>query len=88
MPALLTTAPSANTLSAPTSTASAWATNRPPWASVMQVVDKLLVLREGRVQQFGPRGEIAGMITPGGRVEIEPAGKAPTAPAPVREVKA
>ncbi|WP_336810422.1 type I secretion system permease/ATPase [Bosea sp. MMO-172] len=56
--------------------------------SVMQVVDKLLVLREGRVQQFGPRGEIAGMITPGGRVEIEPAGKAPTAPAPAREVKA
>ncbi len=56
--------------------------------SVMQVVDKLLVLREGRVQQFGPRGEIAGMITPGGRVELEPAAKAPAAVAPVREVKA
>ena len=56
--------------------------------SVMQVVDKLLVLREGRVQQFGPRGEIAGMITPGGRVEVDPAAKAPAAPPQVREVKA
>jgi ATP-binding cassette subfamily C protein len=56
--------------------------------SVMQVVDKLLVLREGRVQQFGPRGEIAGMITPGGRVEIEPANNAPAAAPQVREVKA
>ncbi|CAH1666789.1 ATP-binding cassette subfamily C protein [Hyphomicrobiales bacterium] len=56
--------------------------------SVMQAVDKLLVLREGRVQQFGPRGEIAGMITPGGRVELDPAAKAPAAPPQVREVKA
>ena len=34
--------------------------------SVMSVVDKLLVLSEGRVQQFGPRSAIAGYITPGG----------------------
>ncbi|CAM5215516.1 ATP-binding cassette, subfamily C OS=Bosea thiooxidans OX=53254 GN=SAMN05660750_04284 PE=3 SV=1 [Bosea thiooxidans] len=58
--------------------------------SVMQVVDKLLVLREGRVQQFGPRAAIAGMITPGGRVEIEPAANAPAAagPTPIRGVTA
>jgi ATP-binding cassette subfamily C protein len=41
--------------------------------SVMQIVDKILVLREGRITQFGPRSAIAGMITPGGLVEIEPA---------------
>lgn len=41
--------------------------------SVMQIVDKILVLREGRITQFGPRSAIAGMITPGGMVEIEPA---------------
>ncbi|MGO4667805.1 type I secretion system permease/ATPase [Bosea sp. 2RAB26] len=40
--------------------------------SVMQIVDKILVLREGRIAQFGPRSAIAGMITPGGLVEIEP----------------
>jgi ATP-binding cassette subfamily C protein len=40
--------------------------------SVMQVVDKILVLREGRVSQFGPRSAVAGMITPAGLVEIEP----------------
>lgn len=40
--------------------------------SVMQVVDKILILREGRVSQFGPRSAVAGMITPGGLVEIEP----------------
>lgn len=58
--------------------------------SVMQVVDKILVLREGRVQQFGPRSAIAGMITPGGLVEIEPANKpaAPAAVAAIREVTA
>lgn len=56
--------------------------------SVMQVVDKLLVLREGRVQQFGPRAAIAGMITPSGRVEMEPAANAPAPPAAIREVKA
>lgn len=41
--------------------------------SVMQVVDKILVLREGRIVQFGPRSAIAGMITPAGLVEVEPA---------------
>lgn len=51
--------------------------------SVMQVVDKILVLREGRVTQFGPRSAIAGVITPGGVVELEPA-----KPAPAREVSA
>ena len=58
--------------------------------SVMQVVDKILVLREGRIQQFGPRSAIAGMITPGGIVEIDPASKplAPTAPSALREVTA
>ena len=58
--------------------------------SVMQVVDKILVLREGRIQQFGPRSAIAGMITPGGIVEIDPASKplAPTAPSTLREVTA
>jgi ATP-binding cassette subfamily C protein len=45
--------------------------------SVMQVVDKILVLREGRVAQFGPRSAIAGMITPGGIVELEPAKQGP-----------
>ncbi len=58
--------------------------------SVMQVVDKILVLREGRVQQFGPRSAIAGMITPGGVVEMEPAGKPlnPAASGSIREVTA
>lgn len=53
--------------------------------SVMQVVDKLLVLRDGRIQQFGPRAAIAGMITPSGRVEMEPAAEvaASAAPKPV-----
>lgn len=45
--------------------------------SVMQIVDKILVLREGRVAQFGPRSAIAGMITPGGIVELEPAKHGP-----------
>jgi ATP-binding cassette subfamily C protein len=49
----------------------------------MQVVDKILVLREGRVAQFGPRSAISGMITPGGVVELDPA-----KPAPAREVSA
>jgi len=52
--------------------------------SVMQVVDKILVLREGRVAQFGPRSAIAGMITPGGVVELDPAKQ----PAPAREARA
>jgi ATP-binding cassette subfamily C protein len=56
--------------------------------SVMQVVDKILVLREGRISQFGPRSAIAGMITPGGLVEIEPAGKPAAKPAAFREVTA
>ncbi|HEV7256942.1 MAG TPA: type I secretion system permease/ATPase [Bosea sp. (in: a-proteobacteria)] len=58
--------------------------------SVMQVVDKILVLREGRVQQFGPRSAIAGMITPSGLVEMDPANKpsAPAAVATIREVSA
>ncbi|PTM41460.1 type I secretion system permease/ATPase [Bosea sp. 124] len=58
--------------------------------SVMQVVDKILVLREGRVQQFGPRSAIAGMITPGGLVEMDPAARppAPAASSAIREVTA
>ncbi|POR54366.1 type I secretion system permease/ATPase [Bosea psychrotolerans] len=55
--------------------------------SIMQVVDKILVLREGRINQFGPRSAIAGMITPGGLVEMEP-GKQAEQPKPVREVTA
>jgi ATP-binding cassette subfamily C protein len=54
--------------------------------SVMQVVDKILVLREGRINQFGPRSAIAGMITPSGLVEIEPAKETKPASSPVREV--
>ncbi len=41
--------------------------------SVMEVVDKLLVLADGRVQQFGPRSAIAGYITPGGGGVATPA---------------
>jgi ATP-binding cassette subfamily C protein len=55
--------------------------------SIMQVVDKILVLREGRINQFGPRSAIAGMITPGGLVEMDPA-KQGEQPKPVREVTA
>ncbi|SFJ83686.1 ATP-binding cassette, subfamily C [Bosea sp. OK403] len=55
--------------------------------SIMQVVDKILVLREGRINQFGPRSAIAGMITPGGLVEMEP-GKQAEQPKSVREVTA
>jgi ATP-binding cassette subfamily C protein len=55
--------------------------------SIMQVVDKILVLREGRIAQFGPRSAIAGMITPGGLVEIEPT-KRPDQVHPPREVTA
>jgi ATP-binding cassette subfamily C protein len=55
--------------------------------SIMQVVDKILVLREGRIAQFGPRSAIAGMITPGGLVEIEPNKRQEQAPKP-REVTA
>jgi ATP-binding cassette subfamily C protein len=55
--------------------------------SIMQVVDKILVLREGRINQFGPRSAIAGMITPGGLVEMEP-GKQAEQTKPVREVTA
>ena len=55
--------------------------------SVMQVVDKILVLREGRVAQFGPRSAISGMITPGGVVELDPAKPAGQQP-PAREVSA
>lgn len=55
--------------------------------SVMQVVDKILVLREGRISQFGPRSAVAGMITPGGLVEIE-ADKPREKPNAPREVTA
>ncbi|MEZ0168730.1 type I secretion system permease/ATPase [Microvirga sp. TS319] len=33
--------------------------------SVMQVADKIMVLQEGKITQFGPRNAIAGIITPG-----------------------
>ncbi|TCR68386.1 type I secretion system permease/ATPase [Bosea sp. BK604] len=56
--------------------------------SVMQVVDKILVLREGRIAQFGPRSAIAGMITPSGLVEIEPAKQGKPIEARPREVSA
>jgi ATP-binding cassette subfamily C protein len=33
----------------------------------MQAADKLMVLQDGKISQFGPRNSIAGMITPGER---------------------
>jgi ATP-binding cassette subfamily C protein len=33
--------------------------------SIMQVADKLMVLQDGKISQFGPRNSIAGMIAPG-----------------------
>ena len=33
--------------------------------SIMQVADKIMVLQEGKISQFGPRSAIAGMIAPG-----------------------
>ena len=33
--------------------------------SIMQVADKIMVLQEGKISQFGPRCAIAGMIAPG-----------------------
>lgn len=33
--------------------------------SVMQVADKIMVLQDGKITQFGPRNAIAGTITPG-----------------------
>ncbi len=33
--------------------------------SIMQSADKLMVLQDGKISQFGPRNSIAGMITPG-----------------------
>lgn len=44
--------------------------------SVMMVADKLLVLKDGRVEQFGPRAEILPNITP--RPQIVRAGAGPT----------
>jgi ATP-binding cassette subfamily C protein len=35
--------------------------------SIMQAADKLMVLQDGKISQFGPRNSIAGMITPGER---------------------
>jgi len=31
----------------------------------MQTADKLMVLQDGKITQFGPRGSIAGTIVPG-----------------------
>jgi ATP-binding cassette subfamily C protein len=36
--------------------------------SIMQIADKLLVLQEGRVSQFGPRTSVVGVVTPSGAV--------------------
>jgi len=33
--------------------------------SIMQAADKIMVLQEGKISQFGPRSAIAGMIAPG-----------------------
>jgi ATP-binding cassette subfamily C protein len=33
--------------------------------SIMQAADKIMVLQEGKITQFGPRSAIAGMIAPG-----------------------
>jgi ATP-binding cassette subfamily C protein len=33
--------------------------------SIMQTADKLMVLQDGKITQFGPRGSIAGTIVPG-----------------------
>jgi ATP-binding cassette subfamily C protein len=41
--------------------------------SIMQAADKIMVLQEGRISQFGPRNAIAGMITPGEKAVATPA---------------
>jgi ATP-binding cassette subfamily C protein len=41
--------------------------------SIMQAADKIMVLQEGRISQFGPRSAIAGMITPGEKSVTTPA---------------
>jgi ATP-binding cassette subfamily C protein len=33
--------------------------------SIMQVADKLMVLQDGKISQFGPRTAIAGTVVPG-----------------------
>lgn len=45
--------------------------------SVMMVADKLLVLKDGRIEQFGPRAEILPNITPRPQIVREGASTAP-----------
>ena len=49
--------------------------------SIIQVVDKLLVLKDGAVEQFGPRTDIIKSVTPG---DTAPAARAANAPRLVR----
>lgn len=44
--------------------------------SIMQVADKLMVLQDGRISQFGPRTAVAGAISPGEKVVSATRGKA------------
>jgi len=44
--------------------------------SIMQVADKLMVLQDGRISQFGPRTSIVGAIAPGEKVVTATRGKA------------
>jgi ATP-binding cassette subfamily C protein len=44
--------------------------------SIMQVADKLMVLQEGKIVQFGPRTSVVGAITPGEKVIAAVRGKA------------
>ncbi|WP_445501391.1 type I secretion system permease/ATPase [Microvirga sp. G4-2] len=44
--------------------------------SIMQVADKLMVLEDGRISQFGPRTSVVGAIAPGEKVITATRGKA------------
>lgn len=44
--------------------------------SIMQVADKLMVLQDGKISQFGPRTSIVGAIAPGEKVITATRGKA------------
>jgi ATP-binding cassette, subfamily C, bacterial len=44
--------------------------------SIMQVADKLMVLQDGKIVQFGPRTSVVGAITPGEKVIAAVRGKA------------
>jgi ATP-binding cassette subfamily C protein len=44
--------------------------------SIMQVADKLMVLQDGKISQFGPRTSVVGAISPGEKVITATRGKA------------